>query len=233
MRITAYLRVSTDKQAEHGNGLDVQRNAITVWAKANGHKIVAWHRDEGISGSNGLDTRETLPFALADVREHRATGIVVYKLDRLARDLIIQETLISEIRRMGGEIFTTSAGEAGYLADDPSDPSRKMIRQILGAVNEYEKSMIVLRMKSGRAIKAKRGGYAYGSPAYGQRATGGELITDEEESATVNVIMNLHRAGLSLRNIALHLNSDGLTSKRGGQWSAKTVSRVISRVGQH
>lgn len=229
MKLIAYLRVSTDRQAEHGLGLPVQRAAIKAWAAGHGHRIVAWRADEGVSGSNGLDTREALPVALAEVRENRAGGIVVYRLDRLARDLIVQETLISEIRKMAAEIFTTSAAEAGYLADDPDDPSRKMIRQILGAVNEYEKSMIVLRMKSGRAMKASRGGYAYGSPAFGQRAEGRQLVADEREAATVARIAALRTAGRSLREIAAELNADGVPSKRGGQWHAVTVDRVLVR----
>ncbi len=74
MRIAAYLRVSTDTQAEHGLGLDVQRQAIRAWARAHGHKITSWHADAGVSGSNGLDSREALPEAMAEVRSGRATG---------------------------------------------------------------------------------------------------------------------------------------------------------------
>jgi len=232
MKLAAYLRVSTDRQAEHGLGLPVQRAAIRAWAAGSGHRIASWHADEGISGSNGLDTREALAGALADVRQGRAAGIVVYRLDRLARDLIVQETLIAEIRRMGGDIFTTSAAEAGYLADDPDDPSRKLIRQILGAVNEYEKSMIVLRMKSGRAMKASRGGYAFGSPAFGTRAEGRQLVTDEREAAVTERIRALRGAGKSLREIAADLNSAGLPPKRGGAWHPGTVGRVLARMSQ-
>ncbi len=142
MKLVAYLRVSTDRQAEHGLGLDVQEAAIKAWAKQNGHRIVLWTRDEGVSGSNGLETREALPEALGAVQGRTAAGIAVYRLDRLARDLVLQEQLLAEIKRMGGQLFTTSAAEADYLEDDPSDPSRRLIRQILGAVNEYERSMI-------------------------------------------------------------------------------------------
>src|SRR5436190_1749852 len=55
MKLAAYLRVSTDKQAEEGLGLEVQEEGIASWAADYGHRIVAWHRDEGQSGSNGLD----------------------------------------------------------------------------------------------------------------------------------------------------------------------------------
>ena len=195
-KITAYVRVSTDQQAaEDRLGKPVQEKAIRGYAREHGHKIVSWHYDDGVSGSNGLDTREGLPLALADIRDGTAAGIVVYRLDRLARDLIVQETLLAEIKRMGGTPHTTSGAEADFLNDDPNDPSRKLIRQVLGAVNEYERSMIALRLKSGRKLKAERGGYAYGSPAFGFRAEEKALVYDDAEQQATQRIAELHAAG--------------------------------------
>ena len=57
MRLVAYIRVSSETQVEHGLGLDVQRDAIRKWAKANAHRVVVRAVDEGESGKNGLDTR--------------------------------------------------------------------------------------------------------------------------------------------------------------------------------
>jgi DNA invertase Pin-like site-specific DNA recombinase len=90
LRVVGYLRVSTDKQAEEGLGLDVQEQAIRTWAKSTGHRVVAWFRDEGVSGSNGLDARDGLAEALDALRTRAAGGLVVYRLDRLARDLVLQ-----------------------------------------------------------------------------------------------------------------------------------------------
>ena len=53
--LVAYLRVSTETQLD-GLGLDVQRKSIRQWARANRHRVVLWTSDEGVSGSNGLDT---------------------------------------------------------------------------------------------------------------------------------------------------------------------------------
>ena len=155
MKLVAYLRVSTEVQAE-GLGLDVQKAAITEWAGVHDHELVAELTDAGISGSNGLEARTGLANALTVLRRDDAEGIVVYRLDRLARDLIIQEQLLAEARQHGWRVFSTSTSEAAYLEDDPGDPSRKMIRQVLGAVAEYERSMIALRLRSGRARKAQR-----------------------------------------------------------------------------
>ena len=230
MKLVAYLRVSTDTQAEKGLGLDVQRAEIKAWAKANGHRVVSWHADEGQSGSNGLDSRVALADALDALREGRARGIVCYRLDRLARDLLIQESLLADIRRAGAQAFTTSAGEQDYLADDPNDPSRKLIRQILGSVAEYERALIVLRLKSGRRRKHEQGGFAYGAPGYGYKADDKALAPDEREQAALARIRELRDGGASIRQIIQALDAEGITSKRGNAWNPGTLSRIIARM---
>jgi DNA invertase Pin-like site-specific DNA recombinase len=228
--VVGYLRVSTDAQAEHGFGLRIQEDAIRAWAKSNGARLVAVYGDEGVSGSNGLDTREALPLALRDLRERRASGIVVYRLDRLARDLVLQETLLAEVRRMGADVFSTSAAESGYLTDDPDDPSRKMIRQILGAVSEYERGMIKLRLRSGRLRKAQGGGYAFGSPPYGQRSVDGVLLPVDDEQSVLARMKQMHASGTSLRRISEVLNAEGVPAKRSGsRWHPTTVARALAQ----
>ncbi|WP_250283157.1 recombinase family protein [Frankia sp. CiP1_Cm_nod2] len=229
MKLIGYIRVSTDRQVD-GYGLDVQEKALRAWARTTGHRIDTIHRDEGVSGK--LDDRPALGEALQALRGRQAAGIVVPKLDRLARDLVVQEQLIAEIWRMGADVFSTAQGEAGYLKDDPDDPSRKLIRQVLGAVNEYERAMIALRLRSGRTLKASRGGYAYGSPAYGQRARGRELVPDEREQAALARMTELAAAGASLRVIADTLTVEGHQPKRGGRWHPQTVSRALGRARQ-
>lgn len=229
MKIVAYLRVSTDQQAEKGLGLEVQKQAIRTWATRNGHRIAEWCSDEGVSGGNGLDTREALATALATIKGGGAVGLVVYHLDRLARDLIVQETLLAEVKRLGGQVFSTATSESAYLLDDPDDPSRKLIRQVLGAISEYEKSMISLRLRSGRRLKSQRGGYAYGSPPMGYRSDEGFLVPDEREGLAVDRARELRAEGKSLREIAEVLEREGHTSKRGGPWHPTTLGRTLAR----
>lgn len=230
MKVIAYLRVSTDRQAEQGLGLDVQREAIRKWAKEHKHQIALWTADEGVSGSNGLDTREGLLDALEALKEHRARALVVYRLDRLARDLIVQETLLAELRRVGAEAFSTSPSESNYLTDDAADPSRKLIRQVLGAVAEYERAMVSLRLRSGRRRKAEKGGYAFGSPPLGYRAEQRELVPVEGEQLALARIAELHNEGLSLRGIAERLTLEKLTPKRGGEWHPETLRRIVGKL---
>ncbi len=158
------------------------------------------------------------------------TALVVYRLDRLARDLIVQEQLLAEVWRSGGQVFSTSDAEAAFLANDASDPSRRLIRQVLGAVSEYERSMISLRLQSGRAHKHLQGGFAYGSPPYGFRAKNKELVIDPHEQSVVRRIAELSDRGFSLRSIAALLTSEQVPRRRADKWHAETVRRILSRL---
>lgn len=133
--------------------------------------------------------------------------------------------------RMGSHVFSTSRAEDSYLTDDPDDPSRRLIRQVLGAVAEYERSMIALRLRSGRRRKAEKGGYAYGSPGYGWKAEDGELVAIESEQQTLRRALELRNKGASLRAIAQVLEGEKRLPRRAEHWHPVVLSRMLSRAG--
>ncbi len=227
MKVAAYVRVSTEAQAREGLGLSVQRKAITAWAKANGHRIVLWAADEGVSGANGVEAREGLYAALVAVQEGQAAGLVSYNLDRVARALHVQEGILGQVWAAGGAVFTVEDGE--LREDDPDDPYRTAMRQMRGVFSQLERATIRKRMRDGRRLKAEQGGYAGGAPSLGFRAEGRALVPDDEEQAVLGRIVALRGQGASLRAICDALEAEGLRSKRGGRWQPTTVNRIIKR----
>jgi DNA invertase Pin-like site-specific DNA recombinase len=105
-----------------------------------------------------------------------------------------------------------------------------MIRQVLGAVSEYERAMVTLRLRNGRRRKAQMGGYASGAPAFGLEARDGDLIESQDEQITIKRIAELRVSGASLRKICSTLESEGHRSKRGGTWQPMAVKRVLDRL---
>lgn len=91
------------------------------------HRLVAVHRDEGISGTKEAADRPGLACALDAVERGQAAGVVVYRLDRLARSLTVQEAVLGHVWRRDGRVFAVDTGEGP--ADDPSDPMRTFVRQ--------------------------------------------------------------------------------------------------------
>lgn len=227
-RAIAYLRVSTDRQADEGFGLEVQEAAVRRWARVNRMRIVHVIRDEGRSGAADVIDRPGLAEAIGHVRAGRADALVVPRLDRLARDLVLQEWIRADLIRAGAELRSASPSEDAFLRHDPEDPTGTLIRQILGAVAQHERAMIRLRMDAGRARKRETGGYAGGAPPYGFRSEGRDLVPNLAEQRQVARIRRWHRDGRSLREIARRLNAEGIPSRRG-RWHPQTVSRVLER----
>jgi DNA invertase Pin-like site-specific DNA recombinase len=168
--LVGYLRVSTKGQADDGYGLDVQERAIRSWEKANGHRLLAVHRDAGVSETKEAIDRPGLSAALDMLRPPpKATGLIIAKLDRLARALHVQEAVLQIAWRVGASLFT--AEEAGVvLQDDPDDPMSTFVRQVIGGVAQLERSLIAKRMRDGRAAKAAAGKHSVGSYRFGTRA---------------------------------------------------------------
>lgn len=236
-----YVRVSTAEQV-NGFGLDVQEQAIRHYAKEHGLRLIEVARDEGFSGatgvdaSNGLETRPGLAGALSRIEGGDADALIVYRYDRLARDLVLQETVI---RRLGA---LTKSGGPGVKAPRPvpvlsvtepevdaEDHTRVLVRQVLGAISQYERVVIRSRMAAGKAAKKAKGGYVGGRPPYGWRAERGELVHDAEEQETISFIVAERAAGASYRALCGSLAARGALPRGGGDWFPIQVQRVAER----
>lgn len=229
MRLVAYPRVSSETQLD-GLGLEVQKEGIAAWAGVNDHQIVAWYPDEGVSGANGVEGRHGLYLALNAIKDGEAEGLVVYRLDRLARHLTVCESTLAMVWAMGASVFSVDTGEV--CRDDPDDPMRTALRQMIGVFAQLERGMIVARLRAGRKAKAARGGYAgAGPPPFGWAAVEGELVEVGPEQRTIARIVELKREGKSLVVVAGMLNAEGRRPKRGGRWHTEQVRRVLRRLG--
>lgn len=219
-RAIGYIRVSTDDQAEHGAGLDIQRDAIAATCAELNLTLAATFADEGISGKEDMTTRTGLARALDAL--DRDTVLVVYRLDRLARDLIVQEQILADAWRTGASVAPCSPTERIYCKPDhPDDPARTLIRQMLGAVAAYERAMIRLRMTRGRRRRLAEHGYAGGPEPYG--------YSDETELACLAHVTILRAAGHTWREVAETLNHAGTMKRNGGRWTAAEIHRCWHR----
>jgi DNA invertase Pin-like site-specific DNA recombinase len=186
-----------------------------------------WCSDEGISGANGVDSRQGLYEALQAVQDGRVQGIVFTSLDRLARKMTEQEGVLAEVWRAGGHVF--SLGDGGeILEDDPDDPMRTAIRQMRGVFAQLERGLIRQRMAKGRREKRAQGGYVAGSPRFGMKAHDKALVVHEEEAGVIARIMAMRDQGLSLRAIAEQLEADDVRTKRGARWHPTTIARLLA-----
>ncbi len=193
------------------------------YAQAHDIGIVEWFKDNGVSG--GLEDRPELRRMMLYLESTPGIeGILIYKLDRLARDLYIQEGLIREFAKLEKDVISTLEPD---LASN--DPFRKAFRQMLGVFAEFEKAMITLRMKNGRERAVSKGKW-HGGQIFGYDTKDGHLTLNSKEAAIVKRIFYLRRyKSLTPAKIAKVLNQDKIPTKRGTlRWRQLTVSKILN-----
>lgn len=204
----AYLRVSTEEQAKHGAGLDAQRTAILAAAAARGLEIIAWHVDEGVSGSVDPTNRPQLSEALHALSTGPASVLLFGKLDRLVRSVHYLSGLLEQARREG---WTMAAADGTV---DVTTPQGTAMAQVSGVFAELERKMIGIRTSEGMAEKRAQGVHV-GRPT--------ELHDD-----VVRRIVEERQAGGGWSAIARGLNEDGVLTARGKSWFPNGVRQVYS-----
>ena len=231
MDLVGYLRVSSEGQVVDGFGLVSQERAVKAWAKQNGHRVVHWCRDEGVSGTLDASERPGLACVVDAITSGAAKGVVVARLDRLARALTVQEATLALFWKRGAKVYAADTGEV--LPDDPDDPMRTAIRQVFGVFAQLDRAMVTKRLRDGRTAKAATGRKAVGAYPFGYRGTGKgrerDAGPDEVEQVALGRIAELRRDGKSYREIARTLDAEGLRPRRAPCWSAMAVRSVALR----
>lgn len=209
----AYLRVSGKGQLG-GDGFTRQREAIRRYAAANDLKIAHEYREGGVCGATeGMD-RPAWVEMIAAIMANGVRTIVIERLDRLARDLMVQEHIIADLQRRG--IVLISTAEPDLCS---ADPTRKLMRQIMGAIAEYDRQMVVLKLRGARQRVRTTVGRCEGRKPFGR---------DAAERAVIERMRELRAAGLGFDRIAAQLNTEGLKPRSGARWWGRSVNNTLS-----
>lgn len=216
MKVYGYRRVSGDGQIA-GDGPARQFEKIEAFCKTHGLEFVGTWDDLGVSGTCEWRNREGFAGMLENAANTGVEAIVVERLDRVARDLLVGEFILRELRARGLKLFATDQGLVDVVNAD-GDPTRTLIRQILSALSEWERSMIVSKLSIARARKKAETGRCEGQKPYG-------AYPGERE--TLQLIRDGRRRGLSFGDIEEILHYAHKLTRGGKPWTAKRIARIL------
>jgi DNA invertase Pin-like site-specific DNA recombinase len=205
--VVAYLRVSTEEQADSGAGLAAQEASIRAECARRGLSLLTMHTDAGVSGKSLV--RPALTAALEDLDHGRGDVLMVAKLNRLTRS----------VHDATGLMMRSEKGGWGLVAlDAPVDtttPAGRAMAQILSVFAELERRLIGERTKAALAIKRDQG-VVLGRP---------RTLPKRD----VDRIVRERKAGATWTAIADGLNLDGVATGQGGRkWWPATVRSVAN-----
>jgi DNA invertase Pin-like site-specific DNA recombinase len=219
VKAVAYFRTSSmTNVGEDKDTLKRQRDAVSAFAKRAGYELIAEYSDDGVKGGDPVDQRPGFAAMLKHIASNGVRTIIVETANRFARDLITQET---------GWRFLRDAGIALIAADSPDaflddTPTAVMIRQILGSVAQFEKAMLVAKLRGARQRKKAAAGKCEGRKSY-----------IEAHPEAVALAKRLHRYPVdrrrrSLRDIAAELETAGHVTSAGRRYAATAIAKMIA-----
>lgn len=215
----AYYRTSSAASIGFDkDSLDRQRNAVRAYAKSNNIKIVEEYYDAAVSGADPIDQRDGFSRMLSEMHLKDATVVLVENASRFARDLSVQLTGFEKLKELG--ISLVAIDSPSSFVDDT--PTAQMVRNILGAVSEFEKAQIVARLRSGRERKRQLYGRCEGRPTIADRSP--EIVAEAKRLRRKNPKTGKR---MSYEKVGSALFALGYTTSRGKAFAGTQVKRMV------
>jgi DNA invertase Pin-like site-specific DNA recombinase len=133
--------------------------------------------------------------------------------------MIVAEVIIREFQKIGVRVISAS-GSVDLTAGDDTNPTAKLIRQILAAVAEFDRCVVGLKLRGARERKRAIQGKCEGRSAFGVKPG---------EKPVLDRMIGLSKDGWTCENIALLLNTENIPTRYGKPWRASTISRILAR----
>ena len=212
IRTSSAANVGADKDSDRR-----QRVAIEGFARSTGLELVGEFNDAAVSGADHIETRPGFTAMLSYIASNGARTIIVETASRFARDLMVQEVGFAKLQALG--IKLVAADSPSSFLDDT--PTSKLIRQILGAVSEFDKAMTVAKLRGARERKRRETGKCEGRKSHA-----------ELQPELVALVKQLHRrrpkgGQRSLRDISAELAARGHLNELGNPYSAASISSML------
>ncbi|MCE4952814.1 cassette chromosome recombinase CcrB [Staphylococcus hominis] len=220
-RIGAYIRVSTERQVE-GYSIDGQITQIEQFCRFNGYDLVDIYADRGISGKSM--NRPALQRMLQDAKNGKLDCVIVYKINRLARNTSDLLTIVEELHRQNVEFFSLSERM------EVKNSTGKLLLNILASFSEFERNTILENIYTGQHQRALEGYYQGNLPLGYNNIPDNkkDLMINQHEANIVKYIFESYAKGHGYRKIANALNHKGYVTKKGNPFSISAVTYILS-----
>lgn len=193
MECVAYMRVSTEKQAEEGNGLESQKRDIENYCRRNELIVTDWYIDDGYTGANM--NRPELQRLISDCGKKKVKCVVAFKLDRISRSMIDGLYMIERIFQPNNVIFKCVHDSVSY-----NSPMEQAYTQMMAVFAQLDKNTMMLRMRGGMLERVKQGYWMGGGNlpyCYSYSKEKGILIPIPERAEQARKALELFISGYS------------------------------------
>jgi DNA invertase Pin-like site-specific DNA recombinase len=205
VRVLAYVRVSSEEQADSRAGLEAQRAAIRRECERRGWEIVEVIEDAGFSAKDLK--RPGVRAALQELERGGADALVVAKLDRLSRSMLDFTAVMARAQKQGWALVALDC------AVDTTTPAGEAMAHVLATFAQFERRLIGQRTREALEVKRKQGVRLGRPPSISPKLA--------------RRIRSMRSRGMTLQAICDKLNAEGVPTARGGSTWRPTSLRTV------
>lgn len=221
-RTIGYVRVSTTGQAEAGYSLEAQRRKIQAYCELHDLDLIEIIEDAGLSAKS-VAGRPGIQRVLEFVRTGKLDNLVIFKLDRMARNLKEACEMAELLEKKRCHLHSISE------KIDTGSATGRLFYNILSAMAAWEREIISERTKTALAVKRENGQRISGHAPFGFSFVDGKLVVDDMEQETIRKVLELHSRGLSIRGIVEFLKDHGYRNRRNKPFGRNEIWTVLKK----
>ena len=231
MNVVIYARYSSHNQTEQS--IEGQLKVCYEYAKKHKLTVINEYIDRAISGTS--DNREQFQKMIKDSEQRQFQGVLLYQLDRFARNRI--ESAINEntLNKNGVEIISAKENLS-------NDPSGKLLKGVIETVNEYYSNELSVKVKRGMDINAEKCYYNGGivplglklqvvevmNGPFGKKIKKKKFVIDEEKAPIVQKIFDMYIKDNTMADIIRYLNKQKIKTAQGKEFNKNNIRLVIT-----
>lgn len=223
-RAVAYIRVSSDLQAEKGISIEAQKASVLAYAASKGLTLCDVLVDAAVSAGVPLAKRESGRRIAQLVKQKAVDVVIAVRLDRLFRNAGECLTTIDLWNKKNVSLVLL---DCGGMELDSANPISKMVLTFMAGIAEHEKVLVGARTKAALDHKRSKGLRTNIAAPIGFKFEDGMVVEQAEEQKALKQIRSLHQVGFSAGRIAKALNDRGVPA-RGNQWHRTTIQRLVA-----
>ena len=230
--VALYARASSGKQKDKGLSTPAQLKEMKAYCKQKKWIIYDEYVDDGKTGTNDRRKAFQTMISLGTSKKPLFDTILVWKLDRFARDYEKSVIYKAMLRKHGVSVYSMTQS----VNDD--DIGSKLAQALFEITDEQYSRALSENVKRGKLYLAQEGFYSLGGYApigykYDyikvEKTTRRKLLIDEHDSEIVKRIFKLSLDGYGYKNIAMKLNEEGIKTRKGNRWTKQSIYHILTR----
>lgn len=219
MNVCLYMRYSSDRQTEQS--IEGQRRICLEFCKQNGYNVVEQYIDRATSAFKDTDKRTNFQRMIKDSEKQLWEAVIVYKLDRFARNRYDSATYKARLKKNGVRVISATENIS-------ENPEGVILEAVLEGMAEFYSKELSQKITRGMRESAHKCNSTGGHIPLGYRVENKKLVIDETKAPIVREAFSLYANGATVREICRIFNEKGYKTTKGVDFNKNSFKLMFN-----